>query len=160
MRLLKPFFFKTKSDIVLTSCELKRQSSISVQKYKPRRHEWVSNLVKYFGSSFWTGEEKWYKQSNTSESVNKQTFHPLGGFGQVERAVTPLTYFLCAPLFESRKEALWLKQGLHLIRKTDCGVAIRTCLPLPVPSTRRPRGKAAFTHCEDSQRTLLPLPFP
>lgn len=107
MRLLKPLFFKTKSYIVLTSCDLKCQSSISVQKYKTRRYEWVSNLVKYFSFSFWTVEEKWYKQSNTSESMNKQTFHPLGGFGQVERAVTALIYILCAILLKSRKGALW-----------------------------------------------------
>lgn len=93
MRLLKPFFFKTKSYIVLTSCELKCQSSISVQTQKPRRYEWISNLVEYFRFSFRTVEEGWYKQSNTSESVNKQTFHTLGGFGQIERAVKSFSFF-------------------------------------------------------------------
>lgn len=107
MRLLKPFFFKTKTYIVPMSCELKCPSSISVQKYKSRRYEWVSNLVKYFRFSFWTIEEKWYKQSNTSGSMHKQTFHPPHGFGQVERTVTALTYFLLAPLLKSRRGVLW-----------------------------------------------------
>ena len=45
-------------------------------------------------------------QSDTSESMNKQTCDLLGGFGQVERALMALTYFFHTLLPESRKVAL------------------------------------------------------
>ena len=45
-------------------------------------------------------------QSDTSESMNKQTCDLLGGFRQVERALMALTYFFHTLLPESRKVAL------------------------------------------------------
>ena len=44
-----------------------------------------------------------------------------------------LTYFLHAPSRSQEKVLYGLEQGLHLIRKTDYGLPIRTCPPLPAP---------------------------
>ena len=99
-------------------------------------------------------------QSDTSESMNKQTCDLLGGFRQVERALMALTYFFHTLLPESRKVALRAWAGSTFYQENRLWHAHTTSWrrqwhPTPVLLPGKSHGRRSLVDCSPWGRAWL-----